>query len=161
MPGGEESGVHLPLPVLDRLIDERPEEREEGVPSYATALRATLEAVRRDLQWLLNYRRSDEELRSRDTGEIGRSLATYGIPDLTSVNLKSEREKERVRRSIEAAVRRFEPRLDRVRVVPVEKGPQESVTHFRIDALLRVDPAPEPVSFDTAVQWQDREVRVE
>ena len=47
------------------------------------------------------------------------------------------------------AIRRFEPRLEKVTVrieLPDESNPS---MRFRVDAPLQVEPAPEPVSFET------------
>ncbi|HLE61860.1 MAG TPA: GPW/gp25 family protein, partial [Pyrinomonadaceae bacterium] len=60
----------------------------------------------------------------------------------------------------EEAVRRFEQRLDNV-VVSVEPVKStERILRFRIDAHLRIDPAPEPITFDTVLQLGNGEYTV-
>jgi type VI secretion system protein ImpF len=50
------------------------------------------------------------------------------------------------------AIQRFEPRLADVAVTLVEGREFDRTLRFRIDALLKVDPAPEPVTFDSLLQ---------
>jgi type VI secretion system protein ImpF len=103
------------------------------------------------LSALLNTKRREEEVPEQFT-EVNRSLLTYGLPDFSSYGLKSEADQHRLRRAIEAAIRRFEPRLEKVTVTL--EAPQETdpALRFRVDALLRVEPAPEPISFETVLQ---------
>jgi len=52
-----------------------------------------------------------------------------------------------------ATVKLFEPRLGSVRIVPLDSSPtgiQE--LRVRIEGMLLMDPAPEPVSFDTFIE---------
>ena len=50
-------------------------------------------------------------------------------------------------------IRRHEPRLLRVSVELVSNPePVDRTLRFKIDALLRADPAPEPVVFDSTVE---------
>ena len=53
---------------------------------------------------------------------------------------------------MEEAITVFEPRLLRVRVALEAPRERDRGLHFRIDALLRVDPTPEPVTFDAVLQ---------
>ncbi|MEJ7618547.1 MAG: type VI secretion system baseplate subunit TssE, partial [Pyrinomonadaceae bacterium] len=53
---------------------------------------------------------------------------------------------------IEMAIAIFEPRLSDVSVYIEPMSETERMLRFRIDARLLVDPAPEPVTFDTALQ---------
>ena len=50
-------------------------------------------------------------------------------------------------------IRRFEPRFQQVDVKMLENfDPLDRTLRFRIDALLRAEPAPEPVVFDSSMQ---------
>ncbi len=55
---------------------------------------------------------------------------------------------------MERVIRQFEPRLTKVTVALLDPGaePVDRTLRFRIEGLLRVDPAPEPVAFDSAVE---------
>jgi len=139
------------LPVLDRLLDDDPDTSREAPRSPHQALRLVIEAVRRDLQDLLNCRQVwiDEELSKLE--EVSHSIAAFGLSDFTAENLTTSDSRKRLQREIETAIKTFEPRLVRVRVIPEPMQPYERHVRFRIDAMLRVDPIQEPVSFDTVL----------
>lgn len=137
--------------LLDRLTDYTPAIREESPLSRSQAMRALKASLWRDLSVLLNTRRREEEIPA-EFSEANQSLLTFGLPDFSSYSLKNPSDQSRLRRAIEGAIRRFEPRLEKVTVVVEEQGETAAGLHFRVDALLRVDPAPEPVSFETLLQ---------
>jgi type VI secretion system protein ImpF len=135
-------------PLLDRLIDLEP---GLGDPpqSRAAAVRALKEALRRDLEWLLNTRRTALEI-PKSMDELSVSVYNYGLPDLTSISLRSKVDEANLLGMLERAIAAFEPRLSQVKVVTLEPfRASERTLHFHIEALLLVDPAPEAVSFDT------------
>ena len=137
--------------LLDRLTDHAPSTRVENPLSRSQALRALKASLWRDLSALLNTKRREEEVPEEFT-EANRSLLTYGLPDFSSYSLKSPSDQIRLRRALESAIRRFEPRLEKVTVTveaPLETDP---ALRFRVDAMLRIEPAPEPVSFETLLQ---------
>jgi type VI secretion system protein ImpF len=109
-------------------------------------------AVARDLETLLNTRQEILQALPDEFAEVNNSLLTYGLPDLSSFSLDSEDDRGRVRRVIEQAIANCEPRLERVQVILQAPRENERGLRFRIDALLRVDPAPEPVTFDAMLQ---------
>ena len=137
--------------VLDRLLDQGARAPAEGPASGPAVLARLKAAVKRDLEWLLNSRQVVADLPD-DLRQIDRSLLTYGLPDFTPSSLNNTADQMLLRRSVEQAITRFEPRLTRV-VVTLEAGREfERALRFRIDALLRVDPEPEPVTFDSVLQ---------
>lgn len=141
--------------LLDRLTDHAPHSRTENPLSRLQALRALKASLWRDLSALLNTKRREEEIGEEFT-EANRSLLGYGLPDFSSYSLKSPSDQNRLRRALEAAIRRFEPRLEKVTVTleaPFETDPS---LRFRVDAMLRLEPAPEPVSFETLLQPESR-----
>ncbi len=70
-------------------------------------------------------------------------------------------QRDRLRAQIEQTIRRFEPRLAQVRVVLIDgDNTQDATLRLRIEALLRVEPAPEPIVFDTLVDPTTAEVQV-
>ena len=54
-----------------------------------------------------------------------------------------------------------ERRLDRVRITVEDSGGTERAMRFRIEGWLRLEPNPEPVSFDTVLQLTTREYTVQ
>jgi type VI secretion system protein ImpF len=138
--------------ILDRLLDDEPGTSREPVPNRFQNLRELKNAVTRDLEDLLNTRQEMlEELPSEFT-EVGRSLLSYGLPDFTSFSLLSKHDRSRIQRAVERAISTFEPRLDRVRVSLELPRERDRALHFHIEALLRVEPAPEAVTFDAELQ---------
>ena len=143
--------VRVTPSVLDRLLDYEPELSREPLATRAKSLRQFKQAVRRDLEWLLNTRQIAEGL-SPDLKETNDSLAAYGLPDFTTLSIESDADLKQIKREVEETIRRFEQRLENV-VVSFEAGrPAERGLRFRIDARLKVDPAPEPITFDTVLQ---------
>jgi len=155
---GPEAAVTLS--VLDRLIDEEPRVSGEAPLSRAQAVRTLKAAVRRDLEWLLNTRRIVEEP-ADNYKELNRSAYIFGLPDFSSMSIRSASDRDRLLRTVEEAIELFEPRLANVQLIPVE-GEEKSIQtlRFRIDALLLMDPAPEQVFFDTVLQLTSQQYKI-
>jgi type VI secretion system protein ImpF len=141
----------ITISVLDRLIDQEPGNRLENPLSRAQSVRILKTAVRRDLEWLLNTRRiadpPDEGLK-----EVNRSVYVYGLPDLSSFSAAQAGDRNRLMRQIAATISLFEPRLANVRVLFVETPDAgKKDVRLRIEAMLRMDPVPEPIFFDTVI----------
>jgi type VI secretion system protein ImpF len=135
--------------ILDRLIDP-----EAGGTAWrhGYGLEQMVEAVRRDLEDLLNTRQSHTGLPEGFT-EVGRSVIGYGLPDLTSLNAITPQQREEIGRVLEAVIARFEPRLRAIRATLLDPGDAkvERSVRFRVEANLCVEPAPE-VAFDTILE---------
>ena len=138
--------------VLDRLLDDEPDVSHEPAASRFQSLSQLKRAVTRDLEALLNSRQEMLEEPPPEFKEVRRSLLTYGLPDFTAFSLLNAQDRNRIRRALEQAIALFEPRLDRVRVTLEPPRQYEQTVHFHVEALLRVEPAPEPVSFDALLQ---------
>lgn len=146
--------------VLDRLIDLEPETQMENMLSRAQSVRLLRSAVRRDLEWLLNTRRN-AEIPETDPQEINRSMLVYGIPDLSALSMATAADRKQLTRQVGAAIALFEPRLGGVRVSLVETSdPSRKDVRMRIEAMLRMDPVPEPISFDTVLELKTGNCRV-
>jgi len=138
--------------VIDRLLDDEPENRFETERSRNVVLRDIKQAIRRDLENLLNTRCRCVPF-PRELTELEHSLVNYGIPDFTGVRLSNAREREDFRRTIERTIKNFEPRFKTVNVKFLENASETDRTlRFRVDAMLYAEPAPEPVVFDTAME---------
>jgi type VI secretion system protein ImpF len=128
--------------VLDRIV----------APRGRGGLREIKESVRRDLEDLLNtrYRASAWP---PDLEELEDSLVNYGIPDFTGSNLGSPESQDDFRRIIARVIEAHERRLSKVSVKLVRAEDQiDRVLRFRIEATLRLDPAPEQVVFDSSLE---------
>lgn len=160
MPRGDaESTVTQSL--LDRLIDREPQEQVEAPMTRPQSIRGLRSSVRRDLEWLLNTRRIPEEA-SEHFPESRRSLFNYGLPDFTAYSLANIDDRIRLLRHLEDTIRIFEPRLEQIRVVAVEAGDENltRVLRFQIEALLKMDPLPEQITFDTVLQLASGEYQI-
>ncbi len=128
----------LQMNLLDRL----------AMDSGARATVATIrQSVRRDLEALLNTRRSwlviPPELR-----ELRQSVLGFGLPDFTVMDLGTEDARQWLCDEVRETIVRFEPRLTRVSVTSEEGDtPLDRTMRLRIDAILLVDPVPEAVAF--------------
>lgn len=143
--------------ILDRLID--PE--SDGTNwRRGYSVEQMIDSVRRDLEDLLNSHQTVGHL-SDDLAEVRNSIVTFGLPDLVSIQSTKAVAQVRVYTAIEEAIRRFEPRLTNVRVIPVSAPDSKTLKlEFQIQATLRVDPAPE-VAFVTVLQLSTGETKIE
>ena len=111
--------------ILDRMIDQEPNVSQESAVGRASGLAELKEAVKRDLEWLLNSRRLLADLPA-DLGHLKKSLLMYGLPDHSSSSLSNPNDQKVLRRAVEEAVERFESRLTNVAVTLV-RGESSSV----------------------------------
>jgi type VI secretion system protein ImpF len=134
--------------LLDRFID--PAFQHEA-PLRPFNVAETVDVVRRDLEDLLNTRQSSHSVPAQFE-DVLRSIVAFGMPDLTTLNAITPQHREEIGRVLEKIVETFEPRLREVRAKLVEGGDAKLRTlRFRIDARLRVEPAPE-VAFETVLE---------
>lgn len=144
----EEIGISLS--VLDRLVDFEPELKAEPPASRSKALRQVKQALKRDLEWLLNTRRVLEV--PAELPLAAGSILAYGLPDFSSMSVKSAADQNDLTRALEGVLKTFEPRLEDVVVSAATSSVLDRAFRFRIEARLRIDPVPEPISFDTTLQ---------
>jgi type VI secretion system protein ImpF len=155
-----EPDVTVEQSLLERLIDLEPRNATEQPATRAQSVRQLKASLRRDLEWLLNTRRTPEAAGS-EFQELERSVFNYGLPDLTTLNWESTRDRSYLARLIETVLATFEPRIKHVRVDPVgEVSATKNVLRFQIEGLLDMDPAPERISFDTVLQLTSGEYTV-
>src|SRR5438309_9798222 len=134
--------------VLDRLIGD---DAEVSAITRARSVRELKASVRRDLEWLLNTRAVAIPPPEPLT-HLRESVYNYGVSDITSLSADDPKARIRLRNMIEEAIRVFEPRLMGVQVVESAVVTREArQLRFSIQAVLRMDPSPERVSFDTVL----------
>lgn len=143
--------VRITPSIVDRLLDFEPTNPNEAPKSRSQSLRELKQAVRRDLEWLLNTRHSPDEI-SDTLEEVNKSLAKFGLPDFTGLSSQSDDDRRNLIRNIETSLRIFEPRFMNLKISLEEINKVERGVKFRIQATLRVEPTPEPVVFDTVLQ---------
>lgn len=130
--------------VLDRLAGGD----DDAARAPGQALRELKHSVRRDLENLLNTRWRCK-FWPPDLKNLDSSLVNYGIPDICGANLT----REEFRRLLEKAITIFEPRLFKISVKAADDASfTDRTLRFRVDAMLRAEPVPDPVRFDTALE---------
>jgi type VI secretion system protein ImpF len=126
--------------LLDRLID--PEAEADLTRGYT--LRQMTDAVRRDLEDLLNTRRTtlDVPVEFVATNE---SVVVYGLPDLAWIEAHTPEDRSQIGTLIERVIVRFEPRLRDVRVTVAEDHLDDYNIRFQVYGRLAIDGSPEVV----------------
>lgn len=150
-----ESDVLRPS-LIDRLtVDGRSDAR--------IGIQELRDAIRRDLEWLLNARRL-LEVAAEDYAEASRSILAFGLPDLSPYSRANGGDRDRICTLIADAIRTFEPRLAK-NSIQVEHVPSDEVDdfdlRFRISAVIHVDPVREAISFDTSMDFNNGMVVVQ
>jgi len=138
------------LSVLDRLIDLDPKHSAEIPLTRAQSLRELRAALKRDLEWLLNTRKTIEPAPD-SARETVRSVYHYGFTDVSSKSVLSSKDHGDLVREMESSIAIFEPRLKRAKArMELIEGSYRAL-RFVIDGMLCMDPAPEPIRFDTVL----------
>ena len=146
--------------LLDRLTDDEPANRNEARLPRAQVLRAIKASLRRDLEWLLNTRRSIQEPQEW-MKEVQYSLHMYGLPDLTSYSLGTSQDQSLLAGLLEEAVAKFEPRLSNVVVNMIPLAGTNRILKFQIEGVLLIDTGPERIQFDTTLELASGSYTVE
>jgi len=137
--------------LLDKLFDDDPHS-----PAPAAVRQLSIEelkgTVARDLESILNSRIVFTESDLAMLPECRRSILTYGLHDFAGLSLASHYDRAFICKSIQQAIERHEPRLQRVSVTLELNERSTNALYFGIQALLVVHPAQEPVNFDALLQ---------
>lgn len=146
--------------VLDRLIDDAPEQTREPPTSAQQFLRDLRLSVRRDVENLLNSRQRFEPA-PEGMPQLCSSVYEHGIPDVAGTNLSSRRRRDEFLKIIERELRAHEPRFKTVRVLSVpDSASTDRTLRFRIEALMHAEPAPEQVQLDSRIEPVTRAIQV-
>jgi type VI secretion system protein ImpF len=156
--------IQLLPSLLDRLLDDHPEESREPAWREVQVVRLLKTSLCRDLQNLLNASRMLAVIPERYAAQKT-SLLNYGLPDLQSMEVREDHDLGHLCRLIEESIQAFEPRLQGVRVRPVvdadDKKPIDRRVRFEIEAVLVVEPLREPVLFSSSLDVASGEFAVE
>ena len=138
--------------MLDRLLDEEPQVSREAPKDDSRVLREIKDAVRRDLENLLNTRARCLSW-PPSLEELPASLVNYGLPDFTNTYARAVEDPDSMCKAIQFAIEQFEPRLRdaRVDLLPSNVA-TERVLRFRIDATLYVDPVEDKVFYSSSLE---------
>lgn len=149
--------------LLDRLVDDAPEERAVEPATARVLNRARLRAsVLRDLAWLLN----STGLRPlADAPHVTRSVVNYGLPPLAGVTA-STLDVVDLERAVRAAILAFEPRILpgtlEVRAVAGEDElDRHNLVSLRIAGMLWAQPVPLEILLRTSLDLETGQVEVQ
>ena len=147
--GGMKSTIRLSL--LDRLLDDEPGVHVEAPLEESQRLRIMQQAIRRDLQNLLNTRYRLVAWPPELT-ELDDSLINYGIPDFTAASLNAAEDCDVLLRAIRTAINFFEPRLTDVELERVGNDYVDRTFRFRIEAMLLIEEKKHRIQFDSLLE---------
>jgi type VI secretion system protein ImpF len=150
MARGENDGP-VAMSVFDRLLDDDPGRGEDLRKTRGRALVELRDALRRDLEALLNTRPCSTTWEAPFV-ELNDSILNYGVATVTNAEMSADENRERFRGAVERAIRWFEPRFLKVNVTLLEDADRiDRTLRLRIEALVRAEPAPEPLIFDSII----------
>ena len=118
----------------------------------SVSMRRLRDYVCRDLAALLNSASLDAVVDLSAHPHVESSVLNFGMPSLAGRSARSA-DPQQIAATMEAAVRRFEPRLSAVRVTAEtgEEGNETHVLSFRIDAQLWGHPMPQQLVLRTRI----------
>ena len=147
--------------ILDRLLDDEPDNQHEVDLGQHQKLKQLRNSVRRDLENLMNARFRVMEP-NEEFQELDNSLLNYGLPDLATINITDLDKRKEFTSKMEKILKGFEPRFKDVNVSYMEnKDNIDRTLRFRIDATLYADPSPEVVVFDSILEPVTRSISIE
>ncbi|WP_435017849.1 type VI secretion system baseplate subunit TssE [Tundrisphaera sp. TA3] len=151
-----ESPFGLVPSLLDRLIAP---DADGTAWRRGFGIEQVRDAIRRDLEDLLNTHRSHPDL-PPGFEELINSVFTYGMPDPSSLSAMAQKPGE-ISRAIAEVIDRFEPRL---RDIDVRVVDQPDVHHrrirFQIEARFRIEPFSD-VEFETVLELSSGHTSIE
>ncbi|MGI9498575.1 MAG: type VI secretion system baseplate subunit TssE [Geminicoccaceae bacterium] len=138
--------------LVDRLLDDDPDGPIALDPMRTFTASAMRDALKRDLEALLNARRRAVSV-PRELSETCTSLLNYGLTDITNSRARTASVRADLGRMLAGALAQFEPRLTSVKVTLRDNAdPHDRTYRFRIEAILNIEPAPELVCFDSFIE---------
>jgi type VI secretion system protein ImpF len=125
------------------------------------SMRRLREHVLRDVALLLNALNFETQVDLQRYPHVQRSVLNYGMRSLAGLSAAAV-DPVKTAAGIEEAIRRYEPRLRRVRVAPeTREGPHEGhQLAFRIDAELWGQPMPQQLVLRTRIETDTGNVTV-
>ncbi|NNU49147.1 type VI secretion system baseplate subunit TssE [Rhizobium sp. WYCCWR 11279] len=147
--------------ILDRLIDEAPDRAVDPPMSFVDQVRDVREAIRRDLEALLNTRRCPATPPAA-LSELKDALVSYGVDGIVSANLMTDQAKLKLAEVIERRIALFETRLADVRVTILKSRTMtERALRMRIQATFRLHEGMPPISFESTIDPSTQRFLVE
>ena len=139
--------------LLDRLcdIDDWPNTRQQSMRLYR-------EAVKRDVEFLLNTRCPPIPNISLYPKAAG-SVMNFGLPDISTYSASSMDQNALLSAMVQT-LRRFEPRIQNVRVAVARAENLTRSLRFHIEGRIQFDTTVENIEFDTVLELTRGEYEV-
>jgi type VI secretion system protein ImpF len=147
--------------VFDRLLDFDPDMSTERQIGAGERLRNAKDAIRRDLEVLLN---TQQPLGGDMAAlpELQTSLLKFGTPGFHGLMLATRQQRLRLALAIQELIGVFEPRLFKVSVgLGDEKAETNRLLHLRLRASFKFDDNEEVLVFDTTLDPAIRQFKIE
>ena len=138
--------------LFERLFDAAPQRPAEQDPLRGWSVDELKDSVAGDLEALLNSRSALTIDEVADFPAARNSLVCYGMHDFVGRSMANPADRVHICRTLEHTISAHEPRLRNVAVSLLVDERAVNVLRFTISAVLVVEPAQEPVSFDALLQ---------
>lgn len=149
--------------LLDRLTDDNPDDQKETRDTRVIDLSRLRDILQRDLAWLLNTTNIDNLIDADEYPHAAKSVVNYGV-HVVSGEFSTSKRAEMIRRSIETAIARHEPRIIEGSVEVVlrpDESTGEMTVALDIIADMWAQPLPLELYLRSAVNVATGEVSVE
>lgn len=131
--------------LLDRLIDEAPDQKVESREQRVLSLKQLRQSVLRDLSWLLNSSALETLVNLDDFPLVAHSVLNYGAPAFSGTNL-SNIDIPRIEKKLKQAIIDFEPRIMadsiKLQLLTDDKQMNHNAMCFKIEGDLWAQPLP-------------------
>jgi type VI secretion system protein ImpF len=147
--------------VLDRLLDDEPDNRKELPKDRAQRLKDLKLSVARDIEDLLNTRVLFDKI-PETFHRVQASIVNYGVPDFNALVTDSSDTVLWMESRIQQVIENFEKRIHDV-VVKSEGAARfrdVRVVKFRIEGTLQADPSPEYVKYTSQMSAVNKQFQV-
>ncbi|WP_102107688.1 type VI secretion system baseplate subunit TssE [Oceaniglobus roseus] len=149
--------------LLDRLTDHEPDKATESRDRRVIDINRLRDIVRRDLSWLLNANNLETELDPEAYPHTTESVLNYGVRDVSGLHSTEERA-HLIRRSMQQAIRRFEPRLNEGTLDIVQRkdaAKKVGIVSFDIVADMWAEPIPLELYLRSEIDVTTGEIQLE
>ncbi|VVQ26184.1 type VI secretion system baseplate subunit TssE [Pseudomonas fluorescens] len=156
------SSQHRLLPsLLDRLLDDFPQQSMEASSQRLCSLADYKASIVRDLEVLVNTRQSLVANELEGFVNLGGTILDYGMPDFTSRSVLDPQDRLLIQRQLEKAITVGDRRFRSVKVQLLAQQTGQRMLTFRVDAVLRLQDITRQVSFDAVLQVNTQEYKVQ
>lgn len=138
--------------LLDRLTDREPGNKKESRDERVIDISRLREIIQRDLSWLLNTTNIDDRLDRKAFPNVARSVLNYGLAEVSGEFSTKERA-ELIRKGIERAIERYEPRII-AGSVDVSLSPDKEGNDITVALNIRADMWAQPLPLELFLRSQ-------